>query len=132
MLFSSAETDRNNLVAMKSPDLSYPLEDTTGTLFDGATVIDAPDPIDLTKTTNGADIAIAMATAGFFKRAQDVPSVFKVENCNAQQAEQLDCYPPSYTGLLLKLKPGKYYYMCSRNNNFTNRNQKASIEVTQA
>ena len=25
------ETDRNNLVAMRKPDLSYPLEDTTGT-----------------------------------------------------------------------------------------------------
>jgi hypothetical protein len=100
-------------------------------LVDGATVIDAPDPIDFAKTKNGADVAIAMATAGYFKRAQDVPSPFNVIGCNAQQAAQLDCYPPSYTGLLLKLKAGQYYYMCSRNNNFTNRNQKASITVTE-
>ena len=101
----------------------------TGTLFDMATVIDAPNANDFAKTKSGADVAIAMATAGYFKRARDVPSPFKVAGCNAQQAEQLDCYPPSYTGLLLKLKPGRYYYMCSRNNNFTNRNQKASIIV---
>jgi hypothetical protein len=95
-------------------------------------VIDAPDPDDYTKTTSGADIPIAMATAGYFKRAQDVPNPFSVPGCNTQQAEQLDCYPPSYTGLLLKLKTGgQYYYMCSRNNNFTNRNQKASIKVTE-
>ena len=93
-------------------------------------MIDAPDPVDFTKTKSGVDVAIAMATAGYFKRAQDVPSPFKLPDCNAQQAEQLDCYPPSYTGLLLRLKPGQYYYMCSRNNNFTNRNQKASIAVT--
>ena len=102
----------------------------SGTLFDKAMVIDAPDPVDLAETSTGADIAIAMATAGYFKRAQDVPSPFQVFGCNAQQAEQLDCYPPSWTGLLLKLKPGKYPYMCSRNNNFTNRNQKAKIVVT--
>ena len=101
----------------------------TGTLFDRATVIDAPDSNGFAKTKSGADIAIAMATAGYFKRAQDVPSPFKVAGCNDQQAEQLDCYPPSYTGLLLQLVPGRYYYMCSRNNNFTNRNQKASILV---
>ena len=95
-------------------------------------VIDAPNSDDYTKTRDGADIAIAMTTAGYFKRAQDVPNPFNVTGCNAKQAEQLDCYPPSYTGLLLKLKPGQYYYMCSRNNNFTNRNQKASIKVTES
>lgn len=99
-------------------------------MFDEATFIDAPNASDFAQT--GADIAIAMATAGYFKRAQDVPDPFVIPGCNAQQAEQLDCYPPSYTGMLLKLKPGTYYYMCSRNNNFTNRNQKASIKVTGA
>jgi hypothetical protein len=30
VLLFSTETDRSNLVAMKRPDVSYPLEDTTG------------------------------------------------------------------------------------------------------
>jgi hypothetical protein len=124
-------TDRNNLVAMNSSDVSYPLENTQGTLFDEATVIDAPDQED-DVTQTGADIAIAMATAGHFKTAADVPGNFEVSGCNSQQAEQLDCYPPSYHGLLLKFsQAGVYHYMCSRNNNFTNRNQKATIEVVE-
>ncbi|XP_028400239.1 protein DD3-3-like [Dendronephthya gigantea] len=123
------QTDRNNFVAMRRPGLSYPLEDTADTLFDRATVIDAPDPDDLANTETGADIVTAMATAGRFKRAQDVPNPFQFGNCNAQQAQQLDCVPPSWTGLLLRLSPGRYYYMCTRNNNFSNRNQKASIRV---
>ena len=116
------------MVAIESPDVSHPLKDTDDTLFDRATVIDAPDADD-ENTTTGADIAVAMATAGYFKTADDVPSNFAVDSCNTQQAQQLDCYPPSYHGLLLKFQPGTYHYMCSRNNNFTNRNQKASIEV---
>ena len=115
---------------MERPDVSYPLSDATGTLFDVATVIDAPNPDDFAKIKTGEDTIIAMATAGYFKRAQDVPDKFQFENCNEQQGQQLDCYPPSYSGLLLKLPPGQYYYMCSRNNNFTNRNQKGSIKVT--
>jgi hypothetical protein len=116
---------------MSSADVSYPLEDTQNTLFDHATVLDAPnDADDVTQT--GADIAIAMATAGHFKTAGAVPQNFNVEGCNANEAEQLDCYPPSYNGLLLKFdEPGVYHYMCSRNNNFTNRNQKATIEVVE-
>lgn len=117
---------------MESPDVSYPLENTENTLFDKATVIDAPDEDDLEATKTGADIATAMATAGYFKTADKVPADFKVDGCNEQQAEQLDCYAPSWHGLLLKItQPGVYYYMCSRNNNFTNRNQKASIKVTE-
>ena len=115
---------------MNSPDVSYPLEDTEDTLFDKATVIDAPDADD-EQTETGADIAIAMATAGHFKIAAAVPRPFTVQGCNEQEAQQLDCYPPSYHGLLLQLQPGVYYYMCSRNNNFTNRNQKASITVVE-
>ena len=121
-------TDRNNLVAIKSADVSYPLENTENTIFDKATVIDAPD-IEDKVTQTGADIAIAMATAGKFKTANDVPGTFEVNGCESEEAGKLDCYPPSYSGLLLKLHPGVYHYMCSRNNNFTNRNQKASIEV---
>lgn len=118
------------MVAISSADVSYPLKDTEDTLFDTATVVDAPDEDD-EDTTTGADIAIAMATAGHFKRANDVPSNFDINGCNTQQAQQLDCYAPSYHGLLLKFQPGTYHYMCSRNNNFTNRNQKASIKVVE-
>ena len=116
---------------MSSPDISYPIENTQGTLFDQATVVDAPDTADEV-TQTGADISIAMATAGYFKTAANVPGNFNVPGCDDDEAQTLDCYPPSYHGLLLKFdEPGVYHYMCTRNNNFTNRNQKATIEVVE-
>ena len=122
--FSTTETDRNNVVAMKGTSVNYPLEDIRGTLFDTAKVIDAPNAEDRV-TRTGLDIAISMATAGHFKNARQLPNPFQVKGCNAQQAKQLDCYRPSYNGLLLKLRRGVYRYMCTRNNNFSNRNQKS-------
>lgn len=37
--------------------------------------------------------------------------------------------PASYEGALLKFSKGEYTYICTRNNNFTNRSQKAKIVV---
>jgi len=37
--------------------------------------------------------------------------------------------PATFKGLVVQLGPGNYNYTCSRNNNFTNRSQKATIIV---
>ena len=42
---------------------------------------------------------------------------------------RLDNVSPSFPGLIARFKQGSYYYMCSRNNNFTNRSQKGMIVV---
>lgn len=121
------QTDRSNIVEMAAPDKSYPFLGSQSTMFDNAKVIHA---LDGKKTKTGADIAIAMATAGYFPTASAVTSPFAVQGCNRDQAAELDCFPPSYSGLLLQfVKPGTYYYMCSRNNNFTNRSQKGRLTV---
>ena len=41
----------------------------------------------------------------------------------------LDNAPASFPGVLLKVKAGHYYYICTRNNNFTNRSQKGHLNV---
>ena len=122
------ETDRSNMVAMEEPDRSFPHYGAVSGLFDDAKVIHALDGrLDMTS----ADIAIAMATAGKYNDATNVPAdLNKLEQCNRQQLAQLDCYPPSYAGLLLQFKKGVYYYVCSRNNNFTNRSQKGRLAVS--
>ena len=50
---------------------------------------------------------------------------------NGQKLQnQLDNASPSYGGVLLKFsKKGTYNFMCTRNNNFTNRSQKGAIVV---
>ena len=52
------------------------------------------------------------------------------ENQNLKFQNQLDNSPTSYS-VVLSFAPGSYKYMCTRNNNFSNRNQKASITVSQ-
>lgn len=126
-LLSFTETDRSNIVDMKNPDRSYPLPGSQSSMFDNAQLVYALDGNMETKSS--ADIAIAMATAGYFSTAKEVKSPFSVPRCNGKQAAQLDCYPPSYSGLLLQFRKGTYYYMCSRNNNFTNRSQKGRLTV---
>lgn len=42
----------------------------------------------------------------------------------------LDNAPASYEGPLMKVKKGTYHYTCTRNNNFTNRSQKATLIVS--
>ena len=37
--------------------------------------------------------------------------------------------PASYNGGLLRFSPGEYVYMCTRNNNFSNRGQKGAIII---
>lgn len=117
------------MVAMESPDKSFPHYGAISGLFDDAEVIYA---LDGTQGMTSADAAVALATAGQYKDAASVPAnLNQLGQCNRQQLAQLDCYPPSYPGLLLRFKkPGTHYYMCSRNNNFTNRSQKGRLTVT--
>ena len=37
--------------------------------------------------------------------------------------------PASYEGALVRFRRGIYHYICSRNNNFTNRSQKGTLIV---
>ena len=122
------ETDRSNIVAMEEPDRSFPQNGAVSGLFDNAKVIHA---LDGRHNMTSADIEVSMVTAGTYNDATKVPAdLNEFEQCNRKQLAQLDCYPPSYAGLLLQFKKGVYYYMCSRNNNFTNRNQKGRLTVS--
>ena len=40
---------------------------------------------------------------------------------------QLNNAPASYEGVVLRFRKGTYHYMCTRNNNFTNRSQKGTL-----
>ncbi len=114
---------------MEKPDRSFPHYGAVSALFDNAKVIHAL--LDGRHEMTSADVAVAMATSGQYNDASNVPANLEnLENCNRKQLAQLDCYPPSYPGLLLQFKSGVYYYMCSRNNNFTNRSQKGRLTVS--
>lgn len=90
-----------------------------------------------TKWTNSSrlddvDIAVAFASGGYY-------SCYTSNKCD----RSLQSYPdildkllnnisPSFDGAVLKFRAGTYHYICSRNNNFTNRSQKGMLTVTSA
>ena len=116
-------TDRNNMVEMKIPSVNYPLEAGESlSLFKNAEIIWSYD----IKTKTNEDLILSMATSGYYN---------SITFCHASptSSRKLDALlngaPASYPGVLLRFAPGTYNYMCTRNNNFSNRNQKGRIHV---
>ncbi len=113
---------------MKDRNNNYPLPFENTNMFKGAKIHWKSDNVDANKLTS-EDIAVRYASAGYY-------SCVKTSVCGAQSVEakaamqnQLNNAPASYIGMLLELARGKYHYICSRNNNFTNRSQKGTIQV---
>ena len=132
MCFCSG-TDRNNIVQTSDPNVNYPtpwdkLEDGTG-LFENAEVLWTSVGLN---TVSPLDNAVAFASAGYYH-------CFASSTCAAESVESktpmnqlLNNAPASFEGALLRFKEGTYHYICSRNNNFTNRSQKGVITVKQS
>ena len=74
---------------------------------------------------NAKDVAIQFATSGYV----ECLSGCKHDTNTRKMQDQLDNAPASFSGMLMEFKKGKYHYMCSRNNNFSNRSQKGTITV---
>ena len=107
---------------------NFPVPFEQSKLFANAEVLwkhtDHPNNMD------GKDVAASMASSGYFKCMYASKCAGEsVQNKNAIQ-NQLNNAPASYRGMVMKLKKGTYFYMCSRNNNFTNRSQKGKIVVS--
>ena len=59
------------------------------------------------------------------------PSTEYVTSNKDAMQQQLNNAPASYFGHVLKFnKAGVFFYICTRNNNFTNRSQKGVLTVT--
>uniref|UniRef100_UPI0039814D92 hypothetical protein n=1 Tax=Salmonella sp. s54925 TaxID=3159674 RepID=UPI0039814D92 len=76
-----------------------------------------------------ADKAVSISSSGFFSHVYKNKPAYGEKNKTPKLDDQLNNATPSYEGVMLKFKSGEYHYMCTRNNNFSNRNQKAKITV---
>ncbi len=77
------------------------------------------------------DIAAAFASSGYYGCYRSTVCENSVETKeNLQQL--LNNVSPSFTGAILRFKAGTYNYLCTRNNNFTNRSQKGVLRVAAA
>jgi len=118
-------TDRSNIVQMSGRNDNYPLLFDEANMFKGAKAYYAdgchPSAAQLTDT----DIMLQMATSGYVQCEKGC----KHNAQTRKMQDQLDNAPASFAGLLVSMKPGEYNYMCSRNNNFSNRSQKGTLKV---
>eukprot|EP00128_Syssomonas_multiformis_P015731 Colp12_sorted_trinity150504_noHs@12449 len=113
-------TDRHNIVEIPSLTDNYPTVYSQNKLWKAVRTINGNAASD----TDRADLAVKFATSGKVATAAAAAQL-----TDAQQDTLLDNSGPSFTAPLIQLNAGTYYYMCSRNNNFSNRSQKGMITV---
>ncbi|XP_029634270.1 protein DD3-3 [Octopus sinensis] len=126
----NAGTDRHNIVQSKQAGVSYPLPYGNTTLWKNSRIV----WIYHKETKIGPqDLALSLASSGYYTcvNSAKCPAALAKDSLNkkAKMNNVLNNAPASYKGVLLSIKKGNYYYLCSRNNNFTNRSQKGVIHV---
>ena len=135
-----AGTDRNNLVQIDNLNKNYPLPYELTTLWNDATLIGVlssnikpthPNTFFLSSALDAKDLAIYLSSSGYYQCIKS--SICGNRSFEAQTLvdANLNAAPASLHGALLKFTKtnSRYNYMCSRNNNFSNRSQKGFIFV---
>jgi hypothetical protein len=78
---------------------------------------------------NGKDLALYFASSGYYQCVSKSVCSDSFDIKTALDSD-LNNAPGSVPGAIIRFKSSKkYYYICSRNNNFSNRSQKGSIVV---
>jgi len=116
-------TDRQNFVQMLNQDDNYPLalDKTPGHIFTKMTCY----TMDGIAFASPIDCAVTLATSGQFR------TVAEASAATTNFDPLLNDAPASLIGgVVLKFnQPGEFNYMCTRNNNFSNRSQKGKLIV---
>ena len=115
-------TDRNNIIQVLNPNTNYPLPWENATLFKDAEVTWATFADDPNNPGLSAqDVATAFASSGYYCCVVAATCGESVET-KATLQQLLNNASPSFEGAILRFtREGTYHYICSRNNNFTNR-----------
>ena len=107
-----------------------PYEQTT--MWQGAEMVWKPADWQNTTVLGEDDIAAAFASSGYYHCVRSGTCTRSIEGTATRLQKLLNNASPSFTGAVMKFKTGTYHYICSRNNNFTNRSQKGMLTVTSA
>ena len=136
-------TDRHNFVQINHLNENYPLPFEMSTLWKDIEIIGILNEA-ISTNDNGKylkffnsddsskDLALYFSSSGYYH-------CVKKQSCDSKSYEStkpvvdsnLNNSPASVPGALIRFKSAnkEYKYMCSRNNNFSNRSQKGSIRV---
>lgn len=123
------------MVETSGPNVNYPtpwdtLEEDEG-LFKNVDVLWTSTGV---RNPSALDTAVSFASSGYYRCFSDTASCMgeSVESKSPAMDQLLNNAPASFEGALIRFKEGSqgiYYYICTRNNNFTNRSQKGHIKV---
>ena len=127
-LCSPVGTDRSNILELKDRNNNYPLPFENSNMFKTAKIHWTSNGFDKSKLS-GEDVAVSFASSGYYTCMKSATCGAQSVERKAQMQNQLNNAPASYGGMLLEFARGMYHYVCSRNNNFTNRSQKGTIQV---
>ena len=94
-------------------------------MFKTASTIWLPDGV---SEGSAADLAVYFASSGYYQCVRADSCGESVQDKTALN-ELLNNAPASFEGAVLRFQRGTYHYICSRNNNFTNRSQKGRLIV---
>jgi plastocyanin len=111
-------TDRHNFVQMLHKDDNYPipLDKFTDNIFARSQCWDSNGNL-----LSTIECALTMATSGQFRTVAQATATFD---------PLLNDAPASLIGgIVMRIQTGEYNYMCTRNNNFSNRSQKGVLIV---
>ena len=123
-------TDRSNIVEVNDLNNNYPLPFENTKMFKGAKIHwSAYADSNTLKKFTPEDIAVTFASAGYYRCVKSATCGGESVERKNQMQNQLNNAPASFGGMLVEFAKGVYHYICSRNNNFTNRSQKGTIEV---
>jgi hypothetical protein len=122
-------SDRTNMVQSDNLQTQFPKPSSSMTMWTGAKWMD--------NTMNGTVLAIAAAYAGITEaELKDATKCHTYPNDDNDDEDnsifncgKLNRAPARYDMGLLQFSAGTYHYMSTRNNNFSNRSQKATLQV---
>ena len=70
------------------------------------------------------DVEASLTSSGYYETASAISTTRR------KLDDELNNASPSFAGILMSwTSPDTFYYMCSRNNNFTNRSQKGRLII---
>lgn len=118
--FSVVGSDRSNIVQIRDLNDNFPLPYEQTSMWSAA---DVKWIFSEANSVSAKDLAVAMSSAGYYKSETEAKN-------KAKMNELLNNAPASFEGAVLKFNAGRYRYMSTRNNNFSNRSQKGSIIVS--
>jgi hypothetical protein len=76
------------------------------------------------------DVEGSLASSGYYRSAQEKAQKSTSTRNNIILDDQLNNASASFPGMVMKwANAATYYFMCTRNNNFTNRSQKGRLTI---